>query len=467
MARLNVFNTTSRTTYEGGRASKITPTQALRRSVMSCLLWEKEFYESGEDIATRISKLVQKVPLVDAVSIAREASQKMHLRHAPLYLTALICQQHNKNPMLRELVRDVVTRVDSMGEIIAMVAQINNVPAKLSKDQLMGKETVQSKIAKSIQKGLADCFHKFDEYQFGKYNREGAVNLKDVVMLVHPKPRDAEEGALFKKILEDKLATPDTWEVELSAGKDKKETFERLLTEERNGYPAMPYLAALRNLRNMEKAGVDKDLVFRYLRARKGARRVLPFRYLAAARHAVWAKDILNECLLACIEDLPKFEGKTAILVDVSGSMATRLSAKSDLTRMDAAATLAAVFPAEENRVFSFSDHLVEVNRPTKGIRGIEEIIHSQSHGGTQLLGAIKNVERLDHFDRIVVITDEQAAQDHGTINSLCQNINNRYIINVASAKNGIGYEEWSHIDGFSENVLRFMKEFEYGLRSN
>ena len=34
-------------------------------------------------------------------------------------------------------------------------------------------------------------------------------------------------------------------------------------------------------------------------------------------------------------------------------------------------------------------------------------------------------------------------------------------MINVASNKNGVGYGKWTHIDGFSESMLTFMKEFE------
>lgn len=38
--------------------------------------------------------------------------------------------------------------------------------------------------------------------------------------------------------------------------------------------------------------------------------------------------------------------------------------------------------------------------------------------------------------------------------------------VNVASYKNGVGYGPWVHIDGFSEQVLRFIHEFEATERS-
>ena len=54
-------------THEGAAAKQISAEQQLRRSVMSCLLWEKEFYEDGKDIAARIAALVPRVkpPVVD------------------------------------------------------------------------------------------------------------------------------------------------------------------------------------------------------------------------------------------------------------------------------------------------------------------------------------------------------------------------------------------------------------------
>jgi 60 kDa SS-A/Ro ribonucleoprotein len=35
-------------------------------------------------------------------------------------------------------------------------------------------------------------------------------------------------------------------------------------------------------------------------------------------------------------------------------------------------------------------------------------------------------------------------------------------LVNVASAKNGIGYRNgWNHVDGFSEAVVRYIREME------
>ena len=57
--------------------------------------------------------------------------------------------------------------------------------------------------------------------------------MRDVLFLCHTKPKDAEQAAVWKKLVENALGFPDTWEVALSAGKDKRENFNRLLPHHR------------------------------------------------------------------------------------------------------------------------------------------------------------------------------------------------------------------------------------------
>src|SRR5690606_32214485 len=186
------------------------------------------------------------------------------------------------------------------------------------------------------------------------YDRKNAVRLRDVLFMVHAKPKDEAQAALWKRLVDNELATPDTWEVSLSAGADKKATFERLLREGQLGY-----LELLRNLRNMAQAGCDMGLVRDAILARKGARRVLPFRYVAAARACPQMEPAIDQALSEAIAELPALPGKTIVLVDVSGSMNAPLSGKSDMTRMDAAAALASLIHGDL-RVFTFSNALVE-----------------------------------------------------------------------------------------------------------
>ena len=138
------------------------------------------------------------------------------------------------------------------------------------------------------------------------------------------------------------------------------------------------------------------------------------------------------------------------MLIDVSGSMAWNdISRRSELTNMDSAATLGAMITGNI-QLFTFSADVVEVP-PRLGMAGIEAIIKSQEHGGTQLGKAVREINEIPH-DRLIVITDEQS-NDKVPDPVAPQ----AYMINVASNKHGVGYHKWSHIDGFSENVLRWI----------
>ena len=108
----------------------------------------------------------------------------------------------------------------------------------------------------------------------------------------------------------------------------------------------------------------------------------------------------------------------------------------------------------EKVAVFSFSDNLFEVPA-RRGFSLRDAIDASQRHNGTYLGKAIEELNRKEKYDRLIVITDEQAhdrvpgSNDKG------------YVINVASYKNGVGYGNWTHIDGWSESVIDYIRALE------
>lgn len=441
MARLNAKDKLPIvSTHEGGKAARINPYQQLRRSLLSCLLWENEFYEDGEKIADRIVYLAGNVRPHVLASLAIEARHKHNLRHAPLLLLSVLCRIGSGSSIVSETIAEVITRADELSEFLAVYAKLNGT----TPDKLKPFLSAQAK------KGLAKAFRKFDEYQLAKYDRDGPIKLRDALFLCHAKPKDAEQDALWKKLIAGTMDIPYTWETELSAGKDKKKTFEDLISRNKLGY-----LALLRNLRGMVEAGVDEEMIKKSIVDRRGADRVLPFRYVAAARAAPSLEPWIDSALCSAIEGLPKLKGKTVVLVDVSGSMRAALSSKSDLTRMDAACTLASIINAENLKVFSFSSNLIEVP-PRRGMSGVDAIRNSQKHDSTRLKAALEHINATE-YDRVIVITDEQS-QD-----GICdpKEGTEGYLINVASACNGVGYGRWKHIDGFSENVIRYIYELE------
>jgi hypothetical protein len=424
-------------THEGATARHISVLAQLRRSVLSCLLWESEFYEDGEEIGKRIGALSAQCPPEEVAALALEAREQMHLRHVPL----LLLRELARHPLIKD-------RPQLLSRTMGAVLQRADEPAEFL--ALYWKDGKQP-LSKQVKRGLAWSLRRFSEYDLAKYNRDSAVTLRDVLFMSHAIPKDEAQAALWKKLAANELAAPDTWEVQLSAGADKKETFERLLGEKKLGY-----FALIRNLRNMEQAGVEAQLVREAILARKGgAQKLLPFRYIAAARHAKQFEPELDAAMQAALAELPKLPGTTLVLVDNSGSMSGHISGKSEMTRADAAAGVAIVARGvcESARVFAFSDSCVEVP-PRTGMALRDAIRAATPMGGTQLGAAVKKVSALPH-DRLIVITDEQSAD------RVPEPKGRGYMINVASNRNGVGYGKWLHVDGWSDAVVRFITERE------
>lgn len=427
-------------THEGAPAKQISAKLTLRRSVMACMLWEGEFYEDGQEIAKRIGYAVEHTPPLAVAGIAMEARSTMKLRHVPLLIVSHMAALPEHKKLVAATLFNVIQRPDELAEFLAIHAKLN--PGK----------PLKKMVSAQIKRGLAAAFTKFDGYALAKYNRDGAIKLRDVLFLCHAKAKDDAQAAVFKQLVDGTLPTPDTWEVSLSAGADKKTTWERLLVEQKLGA-----LALLRNLRNMQQAGVGDDVIRAAIVLMK-TERVLPFRFIAAARHAAQFEPELEEAMFNCLIERPKLTGDTILMVDVSGSMDVPISAKSDLARVDAACGLAMLLRevCTHVQVFTFSNDIMAVP-PRRGFALRDAVVTSQHHSGTYLGRAVQAViDRNKKPDRLIVISDEQAADAVPD-----PNLKRAYMLNVASARNGVGYGPWQHIDGWSEAVVDYIQALE------
>lgn len=475
MARLNIPRQPI-FTHEGAKAKHINPEQQLKRSVMACLLWERTFYEEGEDIASRIASLVPHVAPRKVADMAIEAREKMKLRHVPLLLAREMARLSTKVDGIahKDLVKDTLARVIQRPDELTEMLAIYWTERKFEPNPFLGPpipgsagypfpidtespgkiKSIHKKqsISAQIKKGLAEAFKKFDRYQISKYDRPGQIRLRDVLFLCHAKPKDKDQEKLWKELVEGKLEPPDTWEVALSEGSDKKETWERLMKENRLGS-----MAVLRNLRNMQQADVDEQVVFQALEKMK-VERILPFRFIAAARYAPQWETQIEQAMMRCLSSQEKLPSKTVLLVDVSGSMDSQMSKKSDMLRMDAGFGLAILLRevCEDVKIYSFSGY--EKLIPARhGFALRDAIAASQPYDGTYLGRSVDAINDAESYDRLIVITDEQA---HDTVHEPKAK---GYMINVASYKNGVGYGSWIHIDGFSEAVIDYIRNFERG----
>lgn len=407
----------------------------LTRLTLAHMLWEDQFYVDGKTASEQLSALIPAVKPDFVKTLAQTARTKFKLRHVPLLLMRELAR---KSSLKAADLDAVIQRPDEMAEFLAMYWKNGKAP-----------------LSNQVKLGLAKAFKRFNEYSLAKWDKNSAaISMRDVMFLTHPKPDNAEQEALFKRVANKELATPDTWETQLSAGADKGKTFERLMAEKKLGA-----LAFLRNLRNMVQAGVPEATIRAY-GASLNVEKVLPFRYLAAARIMPQFEDMLEQMMFKSLETQPKLKGKTVVLVDCSGSMfGTKVSAKSDLDRFDAAAALAVLCRevCEQAEIWSFADSAKRV-APRRGFALIEAI-RASNHGGTQLGSSLGQIDSQTKYDRIIVITDEQSYDTPSA-----PSCKNGYILNVGSYQNGVNMSSWTTITGFSEAVLDYVQAVEEKL---
>jgi hypothetical protein len=422
-------------THEGARGKRFTPEMALRRTLMNCLLWEDQFYEDGIAIADQIKALVPEVAPERAAALAVEAREVMKLRHAPLLVLREMARHEKHRVMVADTLERVIQRPDEMTELLAIYWAEALGPQQQRKRQ---------PVSAQIKKGLARALTKFDAYQLAKYDRDGAVRIRDVLFLVHAKPKDADQEKVWKQLVDGELASPDTWEVSLSSGKDKRATFERLIAEKRLGG-----LALLRNLRLMQQAEVPRETIADAIGAMR-TDRILPYRFITAARYAPDFEQELEAVMLKSIKGYAHLPGRTRLLIDVSGSMFHPLSKQSEMTRAEAACGLAILARevCEEVEVFTFSQDVKKV-QPRRGFALRDAIIGSQPHGSTFLGKAVSEIDRKG--DRLIVFTDEQSHDKVGDPKA------RGFMVNVASYQHGVGHAAWTRVDGFSEAVIAWI----------
>ena len=470
-------------THEGAQAAYITPIRELRRTVLSCMLWESEHYESGKSIADRIRSLVSACPVEATCALAIEAREQQHLRHVPLLLVREVCRSA-RGRIVGDTLARIIQRPDEITEFLAIYWKDGKCP-----------------LSKQVKVGLARAFRKFDEYQFAKHQHDdSAIKLRDVLFLVHGKPKTISGGCetkaqrklttqavyaaptpdevLYRKIVDRTLETPDTWEVKLSAAKGDASVaafdFTNMLKEGKLGY-----MALLRNLRKMTELGVDRGLIEQAIKARKGASKVLPFRFISAAREAPQFEAVLDGAMVQGLSETEKLKGRTLIVLDVSGSMRSVVSSKSTVTRLEAGAALCAILreqcedaavyaTAGDDRTRRHATGLIPARHGMALVDAFKQAFNTLGGGGIFLKPVLDELYLLEGrpdtpVDRIVVVTDEQdcAVDTKDSPLLAAPWAKHNYLINVASAKNGVGYGKWTHIDGFSEASIDFIRALE------
>lgn len=425
--KFNIFKRKANaiTNYEGAKAFKLTPELELYSAVVTAGLSDS-FYEKGNDRLGRIVELMKKNEPEFVAKLAVYARNKMYMRSVPMVLAVELAKQTTGNSIVSKTVNGVVQRADEITELLAYYQLAN---------ERTGTKKL-NKLSKQVQKGLAEAFNRFDEYQFSKYNRDAEVTLRDALFLVHPKAKSDEQQAVFNKIAEKNLAVAYTWETELSAlGQLKfendtaKAAAFRAKWEELIFSGKIGYMALMRNLRNIIEAGVSWDAMKKVCDTLADANAVakskqLPFRFLAAYREVKVLKadyvsmvlNALEDAVVASAQNIRGFDYNTRVLIacDVSGSMQKPISAKSKVLLFDIGLMLGMLMQSKCERVVSgmFGERWKVINMPNRGVlSNVDEYYKREGEVGYATNGYLvinDLINRKVVMDKVMMFTDCQ-----------------------------------------------------------
>jgi len=422
--------------YEGAKAYKLTPEMELYSAVVTAGLNES-FYEAADAKLKRLQALIKVNDPEFVAKLAIYTRSKMYMRSIPMVLAVELAKVNTGKSIVSKTVSGVVKRADEITELLAYYQLAN----KRSGTKKLNK------LSKQVQKGLATAFNSFDEYQFAKYNRDTEIKLCDALFLVHPKAKDANQQLVFDKVAKNELATPYTWETELSAlgqaeyaNEKEKAAAVKMKWEDLIESGKLGYMALLRNLRNILMAGVSSKAMKRVCEILSDNKAVanskqLPFRFLAANREVNQLKsdyvsmvlDALEDAVTLSVQNLKGFDENTRVLIacDVSGSMQKAVSAKSKVMLYDIGLMLGMLMQSKCNRVVSgmFGDRWKVVNMPKRGVLSNVDAYYKREGEVGYATNGYKVIDdlisRKVEMDKIMLFTDCQLWDSKSGVSSL------------------------------------------------
>ncbi|MFN4079963.1 MAG: TROVE domain-containing protein [Saprospiraceae bacterium] len=432
MARFNAIKTSTSKTENlaGGQAYRMSHEAELVNILLNCFL-DDQFYRSAEDTMKRIVKLLIPVNPEFVAKAAVYARREFGLRSVTHFIAAEMVAAASGKAWGAKFYDRIVRRPDDMLEIMAAFRAIGSLNP-----------------TNAMKKGFAKAFDRFDSYQLAKYrgvNRE--IKLVDIVNLVHPKPTIKNVKAL-KALMADELRNTKTWEAMLTkAGQSAEnevqktemnaEAWRSLLSEGRLGY-----LALLRNLRNILNADVKLIPLAAEALTNEAAIRgslVMPFQIFTAykvveefllasnksdlkmrKKRKVKRPDTriillraIGKAMEISLSNVPKFDGKTLVVLDDSGSMTCQMRKNySSRTCIEIGALFAAALVhANDADLMRFSDNASYVKAHVKRgygkfVKLVKYLIQNARSGGTNFHSIFQCANQA--YRRIIILSDMQ-----------------------------------------------------------
>ena len=462
MAKFNL-NTSRRTVnHEGHAAYSMDDKTLLVTMVLTSFINEKKFYGDNTSLMKQTVKRMIDQDAEFVSKLAVFARREFNMRSVAHVLTAYLAHESKGKEYVRKTVKGIVLRGDDVTEIMSFYLSEFGKP-----------------VPNSLKKGINDVLVTFDEYTLAKYKGEGkTVSMRDVLRITRPTPKDAEQSAMFKRCIDGELAVPVTWETELSANGNNRETWTRLIASNKVGY-----MALLRNLRNIVQASPDNiRKVYARLEDPEAVRRSrqLPFRYLSAYKSLSGIAgskvfDVLENAAEASVANMPKLRGTTVIAIDTSGSMGCSISHDSSVRCSEIAALLGIIANKIcENAVvyrFNFEISPLAVSHRSGILHSA--MTYASASGGTYMeLPFRKMLSDGIKADRVIIVSDNECNSPfRGTVQHYADEYRRQSGRNVwvhAIDIMGYGTQQFAGpktniIAGWSEKVFEFISMAEEG----
>lgn len=395
MSKFNATNTIKTVNKCGAPAYSMSAKSKLVTQVLTSFFNESKFYgDNSSEMQETIKAVIAKEPQFVS-NLAVFARRVFNMRSVSHVLTAYLAHETSGKPYVRRTIEGITLRGDDLTEVMAFYLTTFGKP-----------------IPNSLRRAIADKLVTFDEYTLAKYKGDNkAVKMRDLICLCRPRPQTAKQEDLFKRCLESRLETPLTWEAELSASGSTAETWEKLIDSGKVGY-----MALLRNLRNIIKVSPSNiqtvyDTIQGPERVRKSKQ--LPFRFYSAYKAVADIAgsktfDVLESALESSVDNMPKLPGTTVIAVDVSGSMSSPVSEKSEVKCYEIAMLIGLLANriCENSYFYTFNDRLVKQAVSSK-CNIFETVMATGCDGGTNMaLPFQKMIADKINADRIIVLSD-------------------------------------------------------------
>lgn len=404
MSKFNQTNTVKTTNLSGNPAYRMSDKSKLVTQVLTSFFNEEKFYgDNSAEMQITIQAVIKTDPAFVA-NLAVFARREFNMRSVSHVLTAYLAHEVEGKPFVRTAVKGVSLRGDDVTEIMAFYLNTFGKP-----------------VPNSLKKGINDVLTGFDEYTLAKYKGDKkSLKMRDLLCLCRPKPKNQAQADLWKRCLEGTLATPVTWETQLSAHGNNAETWESLIESGKVGY-----MALLRNLRNIIQADpANIETVYQTIENPEAVRRSkqLPFRFLSAYKSIApiaggRAFNALERAAAASIANMPRLSGTTVIAVDISGSMGSRVSRNSEICCCEIGMLLGLMANQIcDNSIFYTFDTTIKKAALPGNAPILHEALDTHCYGGTDMgLPFRQMMKDKVKADRVIILSDNECNAGYNT----------------------------------------------------